>query len=497
MNDSDDSLDLLVRIKSDVAGAEAATKALNTAKGASTENTDALKQGSKAAQEHGGKIDELAEKTGFLNLKKAELKKLVRELGREFPIVGMAGRMMMDPIVASLTLGIMAFGAAKAKLAEWDAALEVSAKRNASRDFLPGIEAKKEALDQAAASAADFEVALGNIGRAEDKFKTKISDAIDKLHEFSNAQAEVNSAAEAKELAEVDLKQKTGKLDEIGGIKQRASIKERYRKMQDALKTKTEQDELNMQETELVHDKQSQPGLIQAEDIARKKRDALKARMAQARKDLEEGEKKSAEYAGDVAKALAKLETVDKDVAERGVQFGMSSEGHLGDARQQANEDVERAQSLKNAQDRFNARNKRLIKTTAEFALPKAEGEFGVAETRARANAERVNELQQTIPAKREIVGIREQGREVAGGLKDKTTGIEATAQIAQEVHRGQEKMEQLTRQMLTAAKSGGPVTEETIKAFLAQEILNKKMTNELTDYSRRILRLEGTVPRP
>jgi FtsZ-binding cell division protein ZapB len=50
--------------------------------------------------------------------------------------------------------------------------------------------------------------------------------------------------------------------------------------MQDDLKTKGEQDEIKLQETELEHDKQTQPTLSQAAADARKRRDELKARRA-------------------------------------------------------------------------------------------------------------------------------------------------------------------------------------------------------------------------
>jgi hypothetical protein len=459
------------------------TADLNAAKASAQELTNvatATKASAAAASEDGKAAEALTQKTGFLNLKKTELKKLVRELGQEFPIAGQAGRMMMNPIIASLSLGIMAFGAMKKKLDEWDATLEASAKQNASKDFLPGIEAKKEALDQATASAAEFAVALGNIGRAEDKFKTSVSQAIDKLHEFMNAQAEVNSAGEAKELAEVDLKQKTGKLDEVGAIKQREAIKARYRKTQDDLKTKSEQDEIKLQETELEHDKQ--PSLVQAEEAARKKRDTIKARQAQAKKDLETGETKSKEYEAAVAKAQEEADAIEKREEEGGYQIGFEGKGL--NAVTQAKEKLAEAQRMKAAQDRFNARNKRLIKDTDEGPLPKAEGEFSVAESRAKTNAERINELDRTLPGKREVVGIRKQGRETAGGLKDRTTAIETAGQIAQELKQGQEKAAELNRQILSAARSGGPVTAEVLKAFQAQEALNNKVAAELAEQS-------------
>ena len=452
----------------------------------------ASKEATAAAGEDGQKTEELTQKTGFLNLKKTELKKLVRELGHEFPIAGMAGRAMMNPIIAGLTLGIMAFGAAKKALADWNAKLDAAAARNASRDFLPGIQAQKESLDQAKTSAAEFATALGNIGAAEDKFKTKVSEAIDKLHEFTNAQTEVNSSAEALEMAQIDLKQKTGKLDDVGAIKQRAAIKERYRKTQDDLKTKGEQDEIKLQETELKHDKDSQRSLAEAAADARKKRDALKARRAQAQKDLEEGKKKELEYGQEFEEAAAANDE------KSGPVFQSPYSGELGRAQLNpaAAQKLEDARRQRDRQRGFNKVNENLIKKLDQSQLPEAEGTASVADTRIKNNAERINELERTLPAKKEVIGTREQGREAAGRIKDRTTETEATAQIGQELKQGQVKATQLTQQMLSAARSGGPVTAEVLNAFREQEAYNKRVAAELSAQSKRLSEMEGRPPR-
>jgi len=109
---SDNIKDFEIKIvtSADLAAAKAAAQEL-------TNVATATKASASAATEDGQNTEELARQTGFLSLKKTELKKLVRELGHEFPIAGMAGRMMMNPIVASLSLGIMAFSAAKKALA--------------------------------------------------------------------------------------------------------------------------------------------------------------------------------------------------------------------------------------------------------------------------------------------------------------------------------------------------------------------------------------------
>jgi hypothetical protein len=452
----------------------------------------ATKASAAAASEDGKNTEELTRKTGFLSLKKTELKRLVRELGHEFPIAGMAGRMMMNPIIAGLSLGIMAFSAAKRALDDWNAKLDAAAARNASRDFFPGIQAQKDSLDQAKASAAEFATALGNIGAAEDKFKTSVSQAIDKLHEFTNAQAEVNSSAEALELAQVDLKQKTGKLDDVGAIKQRAAIKERYRKTQDDLKSQGEQDEIKLQETELQHDKDSQKSLAEAAADARKKRDALKARREKAQKDLEEGKKKELEYGQEFEEAAAANDE-DSQPAFQSPYAGELGRAQLNPAAAKRLDDARRQ---RDAQRKFNKANEDLIENLDQSQLPKAEGAASVADARAKSNAERINELERTLPAKKEVIGIREQGREAAGRTKDRTTETEATAQIAQELKQGQEKQAHLQQQILSAARSGGPVTAEVLKAFQEQESFNKKVAAELAAQSQRLREMEGKPPR-
>jgi len=491
-----------IKITGDASSLVAASQQTNTALGSTktklaeltpeqNAHTAAMGTGGKALQEHAKDTEEVATKTGFLNLKKTELKKLTRELAHEFPIAGLAAKLMMNPIVAGLTIAIGVFGAAKKALDDWNAKLDAAAAQNASKDFLPGIEAKKAALDAAKVSAADFAVAIANIGKAEDKFKTSIAQAIDKLHEFTNAQAEVNSSGEAKELAEVDLKQKSGKLDEVGAIKARAGIKERYRKIQDDLKTKGEQDEVKLQETELQHDKASQQSLMTAAQEARKKRDGLKARRAQAEKDLEEGKKKQAEY--DTEYEEAQTAADEAGTAEGLVGSGEvpgESVGVEADAR------LEEAKRKRDLQRKFNERTKALMKSIDEQRLPGAEGDASVAETRAKSNADRVDELERTLPGKREVLGIRQQGRAVAGKLKDETTELETTGRITDEKNQGDDKLGQLQKQIVQAAQSGKRVSEETLEALRAQESHNLKVAKELAEQSKRLRAIEAAPPR-
>jgi hypothetical protein len=461
----------------------------------------ATKASASAATEDGQNTEELTRQTGFLTLKKGELKKLVRELGHEFPIAGMAGRLMMNPIVAGLSLGIMAFGAAKKALDDWNAALDATAQKNAGKDFLPGIEAKVAALAEGATAAANFGQSLKDIGAAEDVFSGKVKLAIDKLHEYLAAQAEVNSAAEGKEVADVNLKEKIGKLTGVQAIEARGAIKEKYRKQGDDLKTKGETEDLELKEAQLKHSQEQEPGLEYDAGTKRRVADELKARLAAskanlpgAQKSLEEADKE----AGLKAEAAGKKE--DELRSLRGsARFGLVSGGALREAGGALTKAQQEAETAKRARDR----QKRLVDEYKQDAseipkqlLPGAESAARIAETKASQNVQRMVSLETETGTLRQTLPVRQAGRQVAGGLKDQTTEIEMAGQIAQELKQGQEKQAQLHTQMLSAARSGGPVTAEVMKAFQAQEQLNNKLTAELAAQSKRILAMEGRTPR-
>jgi hypothetical protein len=494
----DDIKDFQIKIvtSADLRAAQESAKAMQDV-GAATSASAA------AAAVDGKNTEELTQKTGFLSLKKVELKKLVRELGQEFPIAGMAGRLMMNPIVAGLSLGIMAFGAAKKKLDEWDAALEASAQRNASRDFLPGIEAKAAALAEGATAAANFGESLKTIGTAEDVFSGKVKAAIDKLHEFIAAQAEVNSAGEGKEIAEINLKEKLGKMTGVEAIEARAATKERYRKIADDLKTKSETEELKLKEADLKHSQEQAAALEHDAGSKRRAADELAARLAGskaslpgAQKSLEDAQKDTQQKMEAADKAEEALRSAER-LAQVGTGFGGSYGVQAAQAAfAKAQQEAETAKQARDRQKGLVESYQRDIREIPEHLLPGAESAARVAETKATQNVQRITSLETETGTLRQALPVRQAGRQVAGGLRDQTTAMEAATQIAQELQQGQDKAEQLRRQMLSAARSGGPVTAEVLAAFKAQEELNRKVAAELAEQSKRIREMEGKPPR-
>src|SRR5512132_1534529 len=96
-----------------VAASRETNQSLDQVKIKLSELTPAQKANAQAGDEAGSAAKEQSRQLEFLGLKTGELKKLTRELGREFPIAGTAARLMINPIVAAFSIAITVFGAAK------------------------------------------------------------------------------------------------------------------------------------------------------------------------------------------------------------------------------------------------------------------------------------------------------------------------------------------------------------------------------------------------
>ena len=412
-------------------------------------------QGAGGVQEDSKNTEELTKKTGFLNLKKTELKKLVRELGHEFPIAGMAGKMMMNPVVASLTLAIGAFSYLKQKLDEWNKALDEAAERNAQRDFLPGIEAKAKALADASAEAAAFAESLKNVGAAEDDFSKKIGVAISRLREYETAQIEVRNAEEARDLALVNLAEKQGKMSGADAIVMRSGIKEKHRKQSEQQQSDAEYAELELKEKELEHSKQQAPDLKKDADAKAAAAARLRAEQARAtgelpnmEKSLAEAEKEKLDKIQKAAEARAKADSGGGAIGVRPF-LGMGAQGlknfgfgvpdkwtDRGDGKTQEQASADRAedearqaeikwQNYKKVVDR----DKKVIKTTPESGA----GVFGdekIAKERAQQNQNRIHALEGETGMLRETLPVRQRGREEASRIKRDTTSLDMAGEL-------------------------------------------------------------------
>lgn len=434
-----------------------------------TGDASGLVEASKKAESALGGIEKATEGSAE---RSKELKKVLGELGREFPILGTLGRAAMNPIIAVAGLATMAFTHAKKALDDWNAAMDEAQKRAASADFAQGMAARADAARDAASGTAAFGTELRNALETEDDFAKKTQTAIDKLHEFRNAQTEVSSAAEAADMAAIDAAQKTGSLSEVEAISARGKVRERYREERLLAQKKAEEEEIRLREEELRQAEADLPRQAQQAEQAKQLRDTLKGRLAQAEKDLVEGRKKLTEYNEEVAKALDK-----QAKAENAMAAANRAEGPYGDMMRQsaarglgaAQEEASRVVAQRDAQAGLNVRNQRTILDIQGAWLPSAENDAAARRSAALGTAARISSIEHDLPIHREALGIRQEGRRAVAGFQAEADayGRMATLGSLRTSQAGRE--DAILRRIASEMKQGG-ISGETIQAL--QEVV-------------------------
>lgn len=391
---------------------------------------NAAQEAGKKSEEAGQQDEQHAKKTTFLNLKKAELKKLVRQLGHEFPLAGMAAKAMLNPMMVMLTVIIGLFVKCKQALEDWNEELDEAAEKNAQRDFVPGIEAQAKAMDAGKASAAEFAQSLKAMGTNEDAFTQGVKRAIDRLHEFIAAQAEVNSAVEANELAKINLAEKMGQLTPEAAIVARSKIREEFRAAADQLKTTGENQELGLKQTQLAHDVQQGPAL-QADAFAKMGVETkLEARLARANADLAAAKAKLEELGKKQIEALAKRDKEQGVLSKRLPGWSMAEMASADPFFAKVAKSAETAAGDYERQKKNVESLEKDLRDIPEKLLPKAKSDAAIAKELATKNAQDIVRLQQEIPAMKEALAVRQDARAVVSDIKAGTAAMETEGEL-------------------------------------------------------------------
>lgn len=159
---SDNSLEILIKTRAELEGAESVAASLERqigkakALGKDYSALDAqLKQVTQSVNQFKAKQQDLGEAhkeagkhAEFLGLKHANLHKLVHQLGEAFPIAGMAGRAFMNPVMLALSLAIGVFVKAKEHLAELNAEMDKASE--AAAKPVVSLEQMKDAMNATA-----------------------------------------------------------------------------------------------------------------------------------------------------------------------------------------------------------------------------------------------------------------------------------------------------------------------------------------------------------
>ena len=412
----DSSLDILIRTLADTNGIEAVQQSISKLK-------DEVKKDTAATGEN-------AEATEKAVVSKTELRRVAGHLSREFPLLGAAVRIFLNPLVAGLTLAILAFGKLREQIKETLTLLEPSVWEGRAA----AINAGTQAFEKAAIAAAAFNQELSRGESATDAIRQNTKATVDAIHAQATAEAEKRNASKALELARVDMAEKSGQLSPDAAIMQRLGIENRYAQAESRAKLLADNKELNAHLAERV-------GLLNRIDEIQAALPAMQEKAAEAESRMAVQEEDRKILAQNIAASKKKVQDYDEELEKRS-KFGMRS--GIYDA---LTDDYVRS----SRQSEIDEMNK------AQGALNKLSGErvaSTIADKTAIADAERAQ--QELIEAHHQLPGM---DRDIDERVSQYQLGIRSRAEVGQ--------METLTRTYKAAGDIGGDANR------LQEEILN------------------------
>lgn len=159
---------------------------------------------------------------------RGELKKMVRELAHEFPLLGSAARIALNPIAGGFTALIGILGGLKHI---FDSIIEASSTGIFSGSFRQNLdEARKAALESELAFRA-YERSIVAVGQAHSGAAQKSRDEIDALREQQVAVLALTNAKEAAEIARVNMMEKQKRIGQDEAARMRLDIQDRYARL--------------------------------------------------------------------------------------------------------------------------------------------------------------------------------------------------------------------------------------------------------------------------
>lgn len=471
MSDSDKTLDILIKTRAELAGAKAAMDAMERqigmlkAQGKETALLEAqLKKGRAAIEAFGKAHDEPKEKAKLFAGEMGEVKHAIRELSSEFPIAGLALRLMTNLIGGLVTAAITGFALAKQALDKWNESLDETAKKLAEPTFLEAIEARRAALEAGALSGEKFADKLAHLIDPEEAFQRTLAESIALLHTRAAAIQGVADATFGFDSAKLKQQLDAGLIEQAQYYIQLGELEKKHEAEKLAREKAAHQEELAILQDGLNRATKRQPELLtqsrqtrQAATSAQSKADT-DASLLKILEGLKEGETKA------VADAYEKVR-----VAEGGLSGLRQRAAYVG-YDPYANQEAQKSREVLDEYDKA---------TTAQRVhLDKAE------EIRRRLPDEKVNAALAGSAAERaegyaesNQNRIREQGDEIAD--KTKAFGFQDAAATAA----NREKANQIdtqTRAQLDKEDIGGGYTGADLEKAALYERLkseHKKLT--------------------
>ena len=163
-------LEIKIKTSADLAAARASKDAIQDVADATRQSGEAAKQATKPLDEHG-------EHTKVLGLKHAELKKVVFELSQEFPLLGEAAHLALNPQVGAALAAVTALGFLKKAYEE----IQEVMKGGNWATVTGYIQAQQEAINATLLDLNSYKRELDGIAKAEQTIAEKTDQAIRKI----------------------------------------------------------------------------------------------------------------------------------------------------------------------------------------------------------------------------------------------------------------------------------------------------------------------------
>lgn len=246
------------------------------------------------------------EKTKNFAQQSGELKKAINELSQQFPVAGLAIRALASPIAATLTIAIGFFVAIKRQIAETNIALDEMAAVNA-RSLSNFAENFRAAQNEASAANKEFIEGLSQIAARASDVAQNVDAAVAAIRRQATAQLELNNAAQAEALAEVNTREERKQITPAQAITQRSKINNFYEAK--AVRTKNQSDEADLalreQQLSVLQATRNQ---ITGKSASGLDEDARNARIKTLREQAENAKKLQEDLENLKAKAQAKVD---------------------------------------------------------------------------------------------------------------------------------------------------------------------------------------------
>ena len=398
-----------------------------------------------------------------------DLKSALHGLKAEFPLLAHIGKMAMNPITIGVFAVVAAFSALKAA---FDGAMERINTGTGGGNFRSGMEGlSKAALDSEVAFLA-YKRALEGAATAEESVEDKSKKTTAAVRARAVALAESENAQKGLDLARINLKEAQGGMTGTEASLARVALEDKYaqkkvRQNQDAREAeqKVKREELAGLRLEAFNQEKNVEGLRKESDDAATALSRHDTLIAESKKTKAEVDKQ--------VKALA------------GANFllpGMVAQGRAAEA----------------LQSQTNAR----IDGLSGDRLPLADQAKAAAE---RYEAGKARALQLRGAATRlgaDLPGMESDATQSfanENGLFQKerlARNIGAAAQLTGDAKQGADRKAQMDAQMLEAARSSGPVTDQVLQAWKALVGKIKNQDAQLAELTKHIRELDGRPPR-